>query len=1009
MPGWFSFLVGCLTKSATAKRPPISPRRRRSTIECLERRRTLSAASTLVEAPVFVGSEFQVDSTPPGSGDARTSPAIAHADNGDAIVVWQASRYPDYEIHGQRYSAAGTPLGGEFVVNDPGSGWRFGPRIVGDTAGNFVVIWHDSTKRGLYARRFNADGTPAGGEFLISGVWPWNPDYDVAMDDSGNFAVTWREEGGANPGFEARVQLFDAAGGPRGPDFAVSAVAGVRVYGPQVAMDADGDFVLVYTDLPGNGMYHIRAQRFDAAGARQGPVWEVVSDAYLGGIAMAPNGDFVITWTDPNHQGQPYQDVYAARYNAAGVPQGSPFLVNETTSDHQSNPSVSLDGDGDFVIAWSSTHAVPDGFNHPTEVFARRFTAGGRAVTAEFQVHLDQPVHLYSPTVSLDSAGNFLVAWGRDSYPDGHPEQVRAQRFTVADDLTPAVGDDVYSLAEVAVLNVPAAAGLLSNDNDLDGDGVASDFDGDAVPDVSDTDDDNDGTPDTGDNLVGRSDMRAEVVVGPVHGSVTLNADGSFVYVPEADYFGPDSFIYRVVEPNFVVSGLATVSLAVNSVNDAPRIIASHISVPERSGARQLIGWGTLDPGAANEAGQTHTYNIVDVTNPGLFAAAPQLAADGTLSFEIAAGQSGTSTFDVQVTDNGGTANGGQDTQIQTFTIAVGGQLGPLNRSNGDISIEGAAGPDNLEISGDVTTATLFVDGSLGSYTVLDVSGSVSLALNEGGGSLNVHDLYLGGGLFITGSGGGQYDIGVDGIVSTRGDFVLSLADGSNTVNLLNLYIARHINIFTGSGRDDLNLFDPTSANFVLSLSSGGTTVIASGEESDSLNMRYGFIVGDLIVNAGGGDDIFSVYGSAISGTVAVLGGAGADRLTIDTNYFATLFQMFGEADDDVLYLLNCIHAGGASISGDAGEDWMAAQNITAPSLSLAPGADQDLTTVLRSLLGELFAQLGEGDDRVSLYGTTVTGTSLFDGGPGGDFFHTPNFDNSWLGGLSAINFEASS
>ena len=32
---------------------------------------------------------------------------------------------------------------------------------------------------------------------------------------------------------------------------------------------------------------------------------------------------------------------------------------------------------------------------------------------------------------------------------------------------------------------------------------------------------------------------------GPSHGSVTLNANGSFTYTPAADYSGVDSFTYR--------------------------------------------------------------------------------------------------------------------------------------------------------------------------------------------------------------------------------------------------------------------------------------------------------------------------------------------------------------------------------------------------------------------------------------------------------------------------------
>src|SRR5262249_52344928 len=36
------------------------------------------------------------------------------------------------------------------------------------------------------------------------------------------------------------------------------------------------------------------------------------------------------------------------------------------------------------------------------------------------------------------------------------------------------------------------------------------------------------------------------VVTGPQHGQITLNADGTFLYQPDADYNGDDSFVYVI-------------------------------------------------------------------------------------------------------------------------------------------------------------------------------------------------------------------------------------------------------------------------------------------------------------------------------------------------------------------------------------------------------------------------------------------------------------------------------
>lgn len=59
------------------------------------------------------------------------------------------------------------------------------------------------------------------------------------------------------------------------------------------------------------------------------------------------------------------------------------------------------------------------------------------------------------------------------------------------------------------------------------------------------------------------------VVIGPEHGTVTLNETGGFTYTPDADWHGEDSFTYKLSDGT-VDSNLATVSLTVTAVNDAP-------------------------------------------------------------------------------------------------------------------------------------------------------------------------------------------------------------------------------------------------------------------------------------------------------------------------------------------------------------------------------------------------------------------------------------------------------
>jgi hypothetical protein len=55
----------------------------------------------------------------------------------------------------------------------------------------------------------------------------------------------------------------------------------------------------------------------------------------------------------------------------------------------------------------------------------------------------------------------------------------------------------------------------------------------------------------------------------PAHGTVTLSSAGNFTYTPVANYFGPDSFSFKVNDGN-LDSASAAVSLTISNVNDPP-------------------------------------------------------------------------------------------------------------------------------------------------------------------------------------------------------------------------------------------------------------------------------------------------------------------------------------------------------------------------------------------------------------------------------------------------------
>src|SRR5262249_39341511 len=108
--------------------------------------------------------------------------------------------------------------------------------------------------------------------------------------------------------------------------------------------------------------------------------------------------------------------------------------------------------------------------------------------------------------------------------------------------------------------------------------------------------------------------IQIQIISGPAHGSLAVNADGSYTYTPSANYFGADSFTYRASDEEFLQSNIATVSITVAAVNDAP--VAGDDSAPvaeDHSVTVSVLG------------------NDTDVDNPTLTTALVATAQHGTV------------------------------------------------------------------------------------------------------------------------------------------------------------------------------------------------------------------------------------------------------------------------------------------------------------------------------------------------------------------------------------------
>lgn len=183
-----------------------------------------------------------------------------------------------------------------------------------------------------------------------------------------------------------------------------------------------------------------------------------------------------------------------------------------------------------------------------------------------------------------------------------------------------------------------------------------------------------------------------------------VNASGSLTYRPAQNAFGVASVTVRAADDGGTANGGRDTSarevftIAVRPVNDPPRFVpGADQTVPEDAGARDIAGWArSIDPGWPNESGQRVSF-VVTNGKRGLFtdSGQPRVAENGILSFTPASNANGSTTVTVRAKDDGGTANGGDDTgPVQTFTITVGPVNDPPSfKVGGDQTVLEDAGP----------------------------------------------------------------------------------------------------------------------------------------------------------------------------------------------------------------------------------------------------------------------------------------------------------------------------
>lgn len=342
---------------------------------------------------------------------------------GPRPIVWAVASLSMFVCAGATGAPGDRITRSPFGVNSSRdfAAWYVDLAMRGD--GSFDVT--SSNDRGIHVRRFNADSSPRGLEFLATDYFALGSDGGpaIATAADGSFVVTWGRSGivGAR-GTVLLARLFDPSGAPRGSAFEVSPRDVGASSPPAVAMSFEGRFVVAWAgNDPDSSHQSPFVRLYDADGTPQGPPLRVSEPPPTGmlhvvipDVTMSATGDVVVAWLQRTDYGPP--KIRAQRYAANALPIGTGFTVAKSNRLGDLSPhffQADTSADGAFVVAYiRQTNAGTA--DQEGSVFFRRYDALGTPRGREIRASAAPPGrNVKYLGLDVNAGGDFAITWGQ--------------------------------------------------------------------------------------------------------------------------------------------------------------------------------------------------------------------------------------------------------------------------------------------------------------------------------------------------------------------------------------------------------------------------------------------------------------------------------------------------------------------------------------------------------------------------------------------------------------------
>lgn len=257
--------------------------------------------------------------------------------------------------------------------------------------------------------------------------WP-----GIDKDGNGNYYVAWQSLNQITPTSQNDIylQMFNSNDIKVGGEVLVNSSTLNNQEKPAIATNPLGRSVVVwssFTDLV--SIYDIRARVFIQNNPQSSEIPVNTFTLHTQSnpsVAIKSDGEFVVVW-DSWFQDGSDRGVYAQRFDMNGNKIGGEFRVNNTIAYSQAKPRVKYFSDGKFVVIWESFKQDGSGYG----MYGRIFNSDGTPNTNEFQINTYTTDYQWYGDVEVFNDDSFIVAWCSWEQ-DGDDGGIYVQRFNSA-------------------------------------------------------------------------------------------------------------------------------------------------------------------------------------------------------------------------------------------------------------------------------------------------------------------------------------------------------------------------------------------------------------------------------------------------------------------------------------------------------------------------------------------------------------------------------------------------